>query len=65
MSGHTFTKIGHHREVVFGGWTGGNRLNDAYVLDMDTWVWWCAIFSADLSLSCWSLEFSILVHRST
>ena len=38
MSGHTFTKIDHHRAVVFGGWTGGDRINDAYVLDMDTWV---------------------------
>ena len=39
LSSHTFTKIDHHRAVVFGGNSGTQRFNDAYVLDMETWVW--------------------------
>ena len=37
LGAHTFTKIDHHRAVVFGGvtWT---LANDTYVLDMETWV---------------------------
>ena len=38
-STYTFTKIDHHRAVVFGGGTGTKALNDAYVLDMEKWVW--------------------------
>ena len=38
LSGHTFTKIDHKRAVAFGGSTG-SRVNDTYVLDMETWVW--------------------------
>ena len=41
LSHHTFTKIDHHRAVVFGGYTGSSYLNDTYVLDMETWVWRC------------------------
>lgn len=38
VSSHTFTKIDHHRAVVFGGFTGRSELDDTYVLDMETWV---------------------------
>jgi len=38
LSLHTFTKIDHHRAVVFGGYPLGSRLNDTFVLDMETWV---------------------------
>ena len=38
---YTFTKIDHHRAVVFGGYTGTSVLNDVYVLDMEKWVWRC------------------------
>ena len=44
LSRHTFTKIDHHRAVVFGGYTGSSYLswlNDTYVLDMETWVCRC------------------------
>ena len=43
LSHHTFTKIDHSRAVVFGGLTRNSRLNDSYILDMETWVWklWC------------------------
>jgi len=37
LTGHTFTKIDHHRAAVFGGFFG-NRTNDTYMLDMETWV---------------------------
>ena len=39
MAWHTFTKVDHHRAVIFGGFTGSTELNDTYVLDMETWVW--------------------------
>ena len=42
LDDHTFTKIDNHRAVVFGGYTGSSRVNDTYVLDMETWVWMCA-----------------------
>ena len=35
---HTFTRIDHHRAVVFGGCAGSSWENDTYVLDMKTWV---------------------------
>ena len=38
VSSHTFTKLDHHRAVVFGGFTGKSELNDVYILDMETWV---------------------------
>ena len=40
MSDHTFTKISRNRAVVFGGESGGCRFNDAYLLDLETWVWY-------------------------
>ena len=43
LADHTFTKIDHHRAVVFGGWTGSCKLNDTYVLDMETWVRMCIV----------------------
>ena len=41
LDDHTFIKIDNHRAVVFGGYTGTSRVNDTYVLDMETWVWRC------------------------
>ena len=44
LSFPTFTKIDHHRAVVFGGYRyvqGDIYLNGTYVLDMETWVWKC------------------------
>ena len=38
LAWHTFTKIDHHRAVVFGGSTGKSYTNDTYVLDMEKWV---------------------------
>ena len=35
---HTFTRIDHHRAVVFGGCAGSSWENYTYVLDMKTWV---------------------------
>ena len=42
LASHTFTKVDHHRAVVFGGHTGSSVINDAYVLDMKTWVRMCS-----------------------
>ena len=49
---HTFTKIDHHRAVVFGGYTGSSRENDAYVLDMETWVCRCMCLYILICLFC-------------
>lgn len=37
---HTFTKVDHHRAVVFAGHTG-KCTNDIYMLDVVTWVRMC------------------------
>jgi len=37
----SFTKVDHHRAVLFGGYTGSYKVNDAYVLDMEKWVRKC------------------------
>ena len=39
LGAYTFTKVDHHRAVVFGGYTGTGVLNDVHVLDMEKWVW--------------------------
>ena len=49
---HTFTKIDHHRAVVFGGYNGNSRENKAYVLDMETWVWRCMCLCILICLFC-------------
>ena len=51
LAWHTFTKIDHHRAVVFGGDDRSTIHNDAYVLDMETWVWKCMICMCIPSLS--------------
>lgn len=38
LSGHTLTLIDEKRAVLFGGFDGKENHNDAYVLDMETWV---------------------------
>ena len=55
LSWHTFTKIDHHRAVVFGGYRylqGDIYLNDTYVLDMETWVWKCMCLYILICLLC-------------
>ena len=37
--GHTFTKISPSKAALFGGDNGRHKVNDTYVLDMETWVW--------------------------
>ena len=37
-SAFTLTMIDNHRAVLFGGWQGGHRSNDAYILDMSIMV---------------------------
>ena len=51
LSWHTFTKIDHHRAVVFGG-SSGSFTNETYVLDMETWVWQCMCLYIIISLFC-------------
>ena len=41
LAGLSFTKVDSRRAVVYGGFTGGGRSGDAYVLELDKWV--CAI----------------------
>ena len=36
--GHSLTMIDTHRALLFGGSDGREAYNDAYILDMDTWV---------------------------
>ena len=38
LSMFSFTKVDSRRAVVYGGWTGGGRSGDAYVLELDKWV---------------------------
>ena len=69
LSRHTFTKIDYHRAVVFGGYTGSSRLNDTYVLDMETWVWRCMCLYILINLSilyilfgCWGSRMEALLY---
>ena len=39
LASHTFTKIDHHRAVLFGGDTTRSRTNDTYVLEIEILVW--------------------------
>ena len=52
LAAHTFTKIDHHRAVVFGGYTGSIRENGTYVLDMETWVCRCMCLYILICLFC-------------
>ena len=51
LAWHTFTKIDHHRAVVFAGFTGKSMNNDTFVLDMETWVRMCMWFHFICSLN--------------
>ena len=53
MARHTFTKIDHHRAVAFGGSLGGGKNNDAYILDMETWVW--SLLVIGIAMCMWIL----------
>ena len=38
LYGHTLSMIGQTKAALFGGYDWRNWHNDAYILDMDTWV---------------------------
>ena len=55
LSHHTFTRIDHHRAVVFGGLAESSREDDTYgtyVLDMETWVCRCMCLYILICLFC-------------
>lgn len=64
LSSHTFTKIDHHRAVVFGGFTG-TLANDTYMLDMETWVRMSMSAVCTCCFFCWEsrIECIILVMK--